>query len=164
MHKHTHTHTYGYTKQFAIEINSSFDIFKASIKSIGPEVKEQVKRDTFDLTQTQLNQHYQSIQKMIESKVDKVSCVYMQATCIHASCVYVCVCVCNVCMHSSESALSMGSGNDWEQSSQGKLCVCICLCIFVCMYVCMYVMDPTLFQYSERVYMHLSIQNMCICI
>jgi hypothetical protein len=72
--------------QLVVELNSSFDIFKASIKSIGPEVKEQVKRETFELTQSQLNQHYQSIQKMIESKVDQVPAHCLASNSVTSKC------------------------------------------------------------------------------
>ena len=57
-------------KQFQIEIHSSIEVFKDSIRAMGPEMKEIAKRETFDLTQQQLRQHYLTVERVLESKVD----------------------------------------------------------------------------------------------
>lgn len=44
-------------------------VFKSSIRAMGPEMKEIAKRETFDLTQQQLRLHYQTVERVLESKV-----------------------------------------------------------------------------------------------
>ena len=41
-------------RQFQIEVSSAVEVFKSSIRAMGPEMKETAKRETFDLTQQQL--------------------------------------------------------------------------------------------------------------
>ena len=58
-------------KQLDSELRSNVEVLKATIRSaIGPELKDMVQREAFDLTQRMLSDHYQSIRVLLDSKVD----------------------------------------------------------------------------------------------
>ena len=58
-------------KQLDAELRSNVEVLKATIRSaIGPELRDMVQREAFDLTQRMLGDHYQSIRVLLDSKVD----------------------------------------------------------------------------------------------
>jgi hypothetical protein len=58
-------------KQLDSDLRSNVEVLKATIRSvIGPELKDMVQREAFDLTQRMLSDHYQSVRVLLDSKVD----------------------------------------------------------------------------------------------
>ena len=56
-------------KSFEVEVNRKVDVFRDTIKSIGPEIEDIVRRETFDMMKQHLDEHSRKLQMLIDAKV-----------------------------------------------------------------------------------------------
>jgi hypothetical protein len=56
-------------KAFEVEVNKKVDVFRDTIKSIGPEIEDIVRRETFDMMKEHMDEHSRKLQMLIDAKV-----------------------------------------------------------------------------------------------
>jgi hypothetical protein len=58
-------------KSFEVEVNKKVDVFRDTIKAMGPEVEDMVRRTTFDMIKSHLDQHAKELGSIIDTKVSE---------------------------------------------------------------------------------------------